>query len=94
METGAEAIYRTPSFLMPVDEHVNEILLTPSSTHMTTQDPQGESDAVYPLPRSLEDVHFATVEEKKRLWFRDALINSLFIASWFVPYSRADLPTF
>ena len=80
------------AFLMPVDEHVNEIPLTTSSTHMTTEDPQGESDAVYPLPRSLQDVHFATIEEKKRLWFRDALINSLFIASWFVPESCAHLP--
>jgi solute carrier family 35 protein C2 len=70
---------------MPVDEHVNEIPLTASSTHMTIEDPQGETDAVHPLPRSLQDVHFATLEEKKRLWFRDALINSLFIASWFVP---------
>jgi solute carrier family 35 protein C2 len=82
----------TFAFLMPADEHVNEIPLTTNSTHMTNEDPQGENDAVYPLPRSLQDVHFATIEEKKRLWFRDALINSLFIASWFVPGSCADMP--
>jgi len=27
-------------------------------------------------------VHYATEEEKKRLWWRNAVINSLFIASW------------
>ncbi|KAI0055103.1 TPT-domain-containing protein [Artomyces pyxidatus] len=36
---------------------------------------------------ALEDgpsqVHLATVEEKKRLWVRNAVINALFIASWF-----------
>lgn len=36
---------------------------------------------MYPGP---EDVHFATIEEKKRLWFRDAFINAFFIASWCV----------
>ncbi|KAF8482496.1 triose-phosphate transporter family-domain-containing protein [Russula ochroleuca] len=58
----------------------NDVLEIPSitsSTHMSLEDPQ---DDVYPLP---EDVHFATIEEKKRLWFRDALINALFMASWF-----------
>jgi solute carrier family 35 protein C2 len=48
---------------------------------MTTEEPQRDDGNVYPIP---EDVHFATIEEKKRLWLRDALINSLFIASWYV----------
>jgi len=26
--------------------------------------------------------HFATEAEKKRLWWRNAIINTLFIASW------------
>ncbi|KAI9442656.1 triose phosphate transporter [Lactarius indigo] len=39
-----------------------------------------DDDDLYPIP---EDVHFATIEEKKRLWLRDALINALFIAAWF-----------
>ncbi|ESK91006.1 nucleotide-sugar transporter [Moniliophthora roreri MCA 2997] len=30
-----------------------------------------------------EQVHIASIEEKKRLWWRNAVINSLFIASWF-----------
>ncbi|KAH9163933.1 triose phosphate transporter [Lactarius sanguifluus] len=46
---------------------------------MSPEGPQRD-DNLYPIP---EDVHFATIEEKKRLWLRDALINALFIASWF-----------
>lgn len=49
---------------------------------MTHEGLQDNGDAVYSEP---EDVHFATIEEKKRLWFRDAIINTLFIASWCVP---------
>jgi hypothetical protein len=30
-------------------------------------------------------VHVATIEEKKRLWWKNAAVNSLFIASWCVP---------
>ncbi|KAI0256433.1 triose-phosphate transporter family-domain-containing protein [Lactifluus subvellereus] len=51
---------------------------------MTLEEPQGDCDVVYPLPEGPQDVHFATIEEKKRIWFRDALINALFIASWFI----------
>lgn len=29
-----------------------------------------------------QNVHIATVEEKKRLWWRNAFINALFIAGW------------
>ena len=58
--------------------HVHQIV---GSTHMTAEGPQRGNGHGYPIP---EDVHFATLEEKKRLWFRDALINSLFIASWYV----------
>jgi hypothetical protein len=67
--------------LLPAGMPGNDVLEIPSitsSTHMSLEDPQ---DDVYPLP---EDVHFATIEEKKRLWFRDALINALFMASWCV----------
>jgi solute carrier family 35 protein C2 len=62
---------------MPVTgrDHVHETPLTVGSTH----EAQADHVNVYPL----EDVHFATVEEKKRLWLRDALINTLFIAAWF-----------
>ncbi|TFY79984.1 hypothetical protein EWM64_g4028 [Hericium alpestre] len=42
----------------------------------------------YPLndleDSELRDVHLATPEEKKRLWWRNAFINMLFIASWFI----------
>ncbi|KAF8995468.1 triose-phosphate transporter family-domain-containing protein [Cyathus striatus] len=33
---------------------------------------------------TLNDVHLATLEEKKLLWWRNAIINTLFIASWFL----------
>lgn len=67
---------------MPVagSEHVHEIPLAVGPTHMTTEGPQTDHENVYPIP---EDVHFATIEEKKRLWLRDAFINTFFIASWF-----------
>ncbi len=64
-----------------VKGHVLEIPLISKSTHMTHQGSQDDGGAVYPGP---EDMHFATIEEKKRLWFRDAIINALFIASWCV----------
>ncbi|KAI0288116.1 triose-phosphate transporter family-domain-containing protein [Russula brevipes] len=69
---------------MPGNEHVHEIPSITDLTHMTLEYPQEGGDAEYPLPESLQDVHFATLEEKKRIWFRDAVINTLFIASWFV----------
>jgi hypothetical protein len=28
------------------------------------------------------DVHLASIEEKKRLWFKNAAINALFIGAW------------
>lgn len=31
-----------------------------------------------------EEIHLATVEEKKRRWWRNAVINALFIGSWYV----------
>jgi hypothetical protein len=69
---------------MPGNEHVHEIPSITSLSHMTIEYPQEGGDAEYPLPESLQDVHFATLEEKKRIWFRDAVINTLFIASWCV----------
>ncbi|KAJ7502848.1 triose-phosphate transporter family-domain-containing protein [Mycena galericulata] len=30
-----------------------------------------------------ESVHLATLAEKKRIWWRNAIVNTLFIASWF-----------
>ena len=34
------------------------------------------------LLRDTRTVHYATEAEKKRLWWRNAVINALFIASW------------
>jgi hypothetical protein len=73
---------------MPVHEQDHESPSTTHSTHMTIEDLQGDSDDAYALSEGPQDVHFATIEEKKRLWFRDALINTLFIASWSVQNHR------
>ena len=37
-----------------------------------------------PLGMANEGIHFASVVEKRRLWWRNAIINTLFIASWYV----------
>ncbi|KAJ7128950.1 triose-phosphate transporter family-domain-containing protein [Mycena crocata] len=55
---------------------------------------QDDSLATHSLPRFEDDaeemhsgdpepVHLATLAEKKRLWWRNAIVNTLFIASWF-----------
>jgi solute carrier family 35 protein C2 len=31
-----------------------------------------------------EDTHLASLAEKKRLWWRNATVNTLFIGSWYV----------
>lgn len=38
-----------------------------------------------------EGVHLASVAEKKRLWIRKAIINTLFIASWCVSLALFDI---
>ena len=44
-----------------------------------------EDDApVYGLYDDAADVHLASVEEKKRMWWKNAFINMLFITSWYV----------
>jgi len=80
---------RAPGCAPPASSHVHDAPLMASSTHMTLEDTQGESEA---LSEGLRDVHFATLEEKKRLWLRDALINTLFIASWYVGSILNGLP--
>ncbi|KAI8992861.1 TPT-domain-containing protein [Trametes punicea] len=61
----------------------------PSSEELSTS-----STHLNPRQRSVEDplspngdahaIHIASLAEKKRLWWRNAVINSLFIASWFL----------
>lgn len=34
---------------------------------------------------ALGQIHLASTIEKKRLWWRHAAVNALFIASWYVP---------
>jgi hypothetical protein len=77
--------------VQPVDEYVYETPSTIHPTHMIIENPQEEINDVYPLSEDPQDVHFATIEEKKRLWIRDALINTLFIASWSVRDHRLSI---
>ena len=39
-----------------------------------------------PLGLVNEGIHFASIVEKKRLWWRNAIINTLFIASWYFTF--------
>jgi hypothetical protein len=43
-----------------------------------------DEDEIYDVVRNGGDVHLATVAEKKRLWWRTILINTLFVGSWCV----------
>ena len=61
----------------------------PPQTDYDTQPPHSLNrppnyEDVLAADDSNEDIHLATVEEKKRRWWRNALINMLFIASWYV----------
>jgi hypothetical protein len=43
---------------------------------------QDADDTLRPLSARSEGLHLASLAEKKRLWWRNAIINLLFIASW------------
>ncbi|CAL1708093.1 unnamed protein product [Somion occarium] len=49
-----------------------------------TDEELADDAPVYDLYDDGTDIHLATVEEKKRLWWKNAFINALFIASWFL----------
>ncbi|KAF8160905.1 triose-phosphate transporter family-domain-containing protein [Crassisporium funariophilum] len=56
-----------------------------SSNQPFTHRPRASYDEVeIPLSAHSEGVHLASVAEKKRLWIRNAIINALCIASWFL----------
>lgn len=54
-----------------------------SNGHANTEDLEDDAP-VYDLYDEASDVHLASVEEKKRMWWKNAFINMLFIASWYV----------
>lgn len=43
-----------------------------------------DQDEGYPATLHNRGLHYASIAEKKRLWWRNAIINALFIASWFL----------
>jgi len=51
---------------------------TPADEDSESYDPTLDNE---PLPYT-PTIHYATEAEKKRLWWRNAVINALFIASW------------
>jgi len=46
--------------------------------HRESYDPVLDNEPLH----HTQAVHYATEEEKKRLWWRNAVINALFITSW------------
>ncbi|PSR84406.1 hypothetical protein PHLCEN_2v5443 [Hermanssonia centrifuga] len=63
---------------MALPEHTQDTTDEDSLTEPPEYDENGQANDF------VDDIHIATVEEKKRRWWRNALINSLFIGSWFV----------
>ncbi len=58
-------------------EHTQDTTDEDSLTEPPEYDENGQANGF------VDDIHIATVEEKKRRWWRNALINSLFIGSWY-----------
>lgn len=65
--------------------NLEEYALLESRTHRRSSSLEQHMDGAHipPFARS-EHVKLASVAEKKRLWWRNAVINLLFIASWYV----------
>ena len=51
---------------------------TPVDEDTEFYDPTLDSETFH----DTQGVHYATEAEKKRLWWRNAVVNALFIASW------------
>jgi hypothetical protein len=50
----------------------------PADEYRESYDPTLDNEP----PHNTQAVHYATEAEKKRLWWRNAVINALFILSW------------
>lgn len=75
----------SPPDTYPPTEHGVRLADTPAFEDTGAYDEQDESA---PWRRSVEgevsDLHLASEAEKKRLWWRNAVINAIFIAAWCV----------
>lgn len=63
--------------------------------HLSDDNPNLDDLVHYHLsnhePLDYDDhIHLASLAEKKRLWWRNAFINTLFISSWYVFYCTTD----
>jgi solute carrier family 35, member C2 len=65
--------------------NVEEYALVASQTDRRYEDDDG--------PLMSDGVHLASLKEKKRVWWRNAIINMLFIASWSANPTPAVLPS-
>lgn len=92
----------SPPDTYPPPEHGIRLADTPVSTVLEVSGAYDEQDESVPWRRSVEgevsDLHLASEAEKKRLWWRNAVINAIFIAAWCVhstllwsPYTHAFL---
>lgn len=78
----------SPPDTYPPPEHGIQLADTPVSTVLEVSGAYDEQDESVPWRRSVEgevsDLHLASEAEKKRLWWRNAVINAIFIAAWCV----------
>lgn len=81
---------------LPLAHAVDVSMSQPSSAYQHVPHADGGDDPA-PLYAQLDDdalhdAHLATIAEKKRRWWRNALVNMAFIASWCVRPSMFPLP--
>ena len=50
------------------------------------EDPWDSRDSIDDEPTDLQRSSPLTIEERKRIWWRDAVINMMFIAVWYVSW--------
>ncbi|THV06707.1 triose phosphate transporter [Dendrothele bispora CBS 962.96] len=67
--------------MSPSSTHTNGILPDRSLDPPAYSTQYSDNEVGYPSPNGR--AHVVSVEEKKRLWWREAVINLLFIGSWF-----------
>ncbi|KAF9047363.1 triose-phosphate transporter family-domain-containing protein [Panaeolus papilionaceus] len=71
------------SWIMERTHHNNTAVSEQELTEPLTLNSRTSYDQDIPYTSLNEGVHLASVAEKRHLWWRNAIINTLFIASWF-----------
>ena len=66
-------------------QHASEATYHPLPAEVVDRPPEYEDvEDTAEMDELQEEIHLATVEEKKRRWWRNAAINVAFIGSWCV----------